>query len=127
MSIPEEYTRRIIGCAIEVHRILGPGLLEEIYERALEEELKAHGFSVCHQLEIPIIYKGKVLGHGLRLDLLVDNLVIIELKSVCEVLPVHYKQLLTYLRLTKIKLGFIINFNEEWLKDGIHRVINERD
>lgn len=127
MSIPEEYTRRIIGCAIEVHRVLGPGLLEEIYERALEEELKANGFSVCHQLEIPIIYKGKALGHGLRLDLLVDNLVIIELKSVCEVLPVHYKQLLTYLRLTKIKLGFIINFNEEWLKDGIHRVINERD
>lgn len=127
MLIPEEYTRRIIGCAIEVHRVLGPGLLEEIYERALEEELKANGFSVCHQLEIPIIYKGKALGHGLRLDLLVYNLVIIELKSVYEVLPVHYKQLLTYLRLTKIKLGFIINFNEEWLKDGIHRVINERD
>ena len=123
MSI-NDVTYSIRGAAFEVHNALGPGLLESIYERAMEYELKKRGHSVKSQVGIPVIYDGVNLDIGFRLDLLVDDLVIIELKSVEVVQQVHYKQLLTYLRLTNKKLGLLINFNAVSLKNSITRIIN---
>ena len=119
-----DVTYAIRGAAFDVHNALGPGLLESIYERAMEYELTKRGHNVRSQLGIPVIYDGVDLDIGFRLDLLVDDLVIVELKSVETVHPVHYKQLLTYLRLTNKKLGLLINFNAVSLKESITRIVN---
>ncbi|SNB46938.1 GxxExxY protein [Geobacter sp. DSM 9736] len=115
-------TERIIGCAIEVHKNLGPGLLESVYEKALCYELSAGGLRFENQVAIPVVYKGNVLGEH-RLDLLVEDLVIVELKAVDRFDPVFKAQLLSYLRLAQKQLGLLINFNNPVLKDGITRVI----
>ena len=120
----DEMTEQIIGAAIEVHRLLGPGLLESIYEEALCVELELRGIAFERQVEIDVYYKGRAIK-GQRIDLLVERTVIVEIKSVEAVGPVHRKQLLTYLRLTELRLGLLINFNVELIKHGIHRVINE--
>lgn len=109
---------KIIGCAMEVHNTLGPGLLEAAYEKALMHELHLNGLSAASQVSVEMSYKGVNLGEGLRLDLLVEDSIIVELK------PVHYKQLLTYLKLTNKRVGLLINFNVNDLRDGIKRVIN---
>ncbi|MBR5716400.1 MAG: GxxExxY protein [Bacteroidales bacterium] len=118
------YTYRILRCAYNVYDELGPGLLESIYEEALVHELQIQGFKVERQVPVPVIYKDKKLPTSLRLDLMVDNQVIIELKSVSEYRKLFEKQLYTYLRLTGCELGYVINFNEEDLRDGIHTVVN---
>ena len=114
-------TDQIIGSAIEVHRILGPGLLESVYEKALVFELQKRNLNIQSQLEIPIVYKGQSLGVH-RLDLLVENQVIVELKAVDRFDPVHQAQLLGYLRLANKPLGLLINFNVSILKNGIKRM-----
>ena len=116
---------KVIGCAMEVHNVLGPGLLESVYEKALVHELKEKGLLVQTQLEVEVNYKGMNRGEGLRLDLLVNDELIVELKSVDEFKPVHYKQLLTYLKLMNKRVGLLINFNTDNLKDGIKRVVND--
>lgn len=115
----------IIGCAIEVHReIGGPGLVEKIYEESMVEEMRLQGLSFERQLPVPIIYKGKLLSVPLRLDLKVNGLVLVDNKAVSEWNPLFEAQMLTYLRLTKLKLGLVINFGERYVRDGIHRVVN---
>lgn len=115
-------TERIIGCAIAVHRELGPGLLEAIYEEALSIELDEQGLVFRRQLAVPAVYKGRPLGEY-RLDLLVDDAVIVEVKSVDKLHPVFEAQLLTYLKVTGKKTGLLINFNTRLLKDGIKRLV----
>ena len=122
--LDSEYTHKLLGCAYAVHSALGPGLLESVYEAALIYELKSQGFEVQNQVPVKVKYNSIILDIDLRLDIIVDNRVILELKSVTELLPIHKKQLLTYMRLTNIKLGYVINFNEYSLKDGIERVVN---
>lgn len=115
----------IVTSAIEVHKTLGgPGLLEGVYEEALCWELQERGVLIERQLEVPIAYKGHTLAYPLRLDLLVDRRMIVEVKSVAQYNPIFETQLLTYLRLMDMKLGLVINFGEKMVKDGIHRVIN---
>ena len=120
----KEYTHKLLGCAYRVHTELGPGLLESVYEAALVYELELQGFEVRHQVPVKVNYRGMELDMDLRLDVIVDNSVILELKSVAEIQPVHQKQLLTYMRLTGVSLGYLINFNVEYLKDGIERLVN---
>ena len=114
----------VIGAAIEVHRILGTGLLESAYELALEQELAGRGLSVERQKPVPLEYKGVALGDGFRIDILVNRRLIVEVKAVERILPIHEAQLLTYLRLTETPLGLLINFNEKVLKAGVKRVAN---
>lgn len=123
--LDRDYTHKLLGCAYAVHSALGPGLLESIYEKALCYELQSQGFEVRNQVPVKVKYRDISLDMNLQLDIIVDNSVILELKSVAELLPVHKKQLLTYMRLTGIKLGYIINFNEYSLKDGIERIVND--
>ena len=115
---------KIIGVAIELHKKLGPGLLESAYESALAFDLKEAGLNVERQVPMPFIYKDVNLETGYKLDLIVENLVIVEIKSVEALVPVHFAQLLTYLKLSNLKLGLLINFNTKLLKEGIHRVVN---
>ena len=122
--IENKITERIIGMAIEVHRCLGPGLLESLYESALCIELEASGLPFQRQLLLPINYKGHLIGEY-RLDLLVDDLVVVELKSVARHDPVFEAQVLTYLRATKKRVGLLINFNSPVLRSGIKRLILE--
>ncbi len=117
-------TNEIIGAAIEVHRELGPGLMESIYEECLSIELTNRNISFEQQKIIPILYKQQVIQSNFRLDLLVENKVIAELKAVEYLLSVHEAQLLTYLKLTECKIGLLINFNVPVLKNGIKRMIN---
>lgn len=117
-------TRLIIGAAIEVHKVLGPGLLESTYEACLFYELNQKGLLVEKQKELPVIYKEVELEIGYRIDLIVENEIIIELKSVKEILPIHTAQLLSYLKLSNLNLGLLINFNEARLIDGVKRIIN---
>ena len=119
-----ELSNKIIGTAIKLHKQLGPGLLESAYENALAHDLKEIGFEVMQQMPMPFVYKEIKLDVGYRLDLLVEKKVIIEIKSIELLAPVHFAQLLTYLKLSKLKLGLLINFNTKLLKDGIHRVVN---
>ena len=114
---------KIIGCAIEVHKQLGPGLLESVYQTCLIEELKMRGLKVQSEMVIPILYKGKNLGGQLRLDLLVEDCVIVELKAVEKMNPVYEAQIMTYLRLSGKRLGYLMNFNVKHLKDGIKRFV----
>jgi GxxExxY protein len=117
-------SNKIIGIAIELHKRLGPGLLESAYENALAYDLKEISLEVKQQVSMPFVYKEIKLDIGYRLDLLIENKVIVEIKSVESLAPVHYAQLLTYLKLSNLKLGLLINFNTKLLKDGIHRVVN---
>lgn len=114
----------ILGKCIKIHKALGPGLFESVYEEVLSYELKKEGIKIQSQVIIPIIYDKLKMKNGFIADLIVDNKVIIEIKSIEKVLPVHKKQILTYLKLTGIKLGLLINFNENLLKDGITRIVN---
>ncbi len=113
-----------IGAAIEVHKNVGPGLLESTYENALAYDLKLMGSDVQQQVAMPFVYKEVKLDVGYRIDILVNKKVIIEVKSVEALAPVHYAQLLTYLRLSGVKLGLLINFNAKILKNNIHRIVN---
>ena len=115
---------QIRGAIFDVYNELGPGLLESVYEEAMVFELNKRGLSIQRQLEVPILYKGEELSTNLRLDLLVENAVIVELKSVSELQDVHYKHLLTYLKLTKKKLGILVNFNTDDIQYDIKRVAN---
>ena len=117
-------TYKIIRCAIEVHKILGPGLMESVYEVCLYEEMQHYGLTVERQKSLPVNYKGNSLHKEFFIDQLVDNEIILELKSVESILPVHEAQLLTYLKLSEKKLGLLINFNVPVLKEGIRRKIN---
>ncbi len=117
-------SRDIIAAAIEVHRELGPGLLESSYEECLCHELKTRSITYERQKSLPVSYKEIRLDCGYRLDVVVDNLVILEIKAVESMLPIHTAQLLTYLRLANLKLGLLINFNTPQLRQGIKRVVN---
>lgn len=124
MNSLNDLSYKIIGSAMEVYKTLGPGLLESAYEKALVHELNLAGIPVQSQVGVEMNYKGVNIGEGLRLDLLVDNQIIVELKSVEELKPVHHKQLLTYLRLMDKRLGLLINFNVTDIMQGIKRVVN---
>lgn len=119
----EEIFKKILDCCLRVHTELGPGLLESAYEVCLMYELNQEGLNVKQQVAVPIIYKGVELDVGYRIDLLVNNEIIVELKSVEKMKDIHLAQILTYLKLAECKLGLLVNFNEKHLKDGIKRVI----
>ncbi|NCC60084.1 MAG: GxxExxY protein [Verrucomicrobiae bacterium] len=116
---------KIIGAAIEVHRELGPGLFESTYERCLVHELKLQGIHAEAQKKQPIIYKGLEIDEGYRIDILVEGSVVLELKVVDQFNDIHMAQLLTYLKMSKCKLGFLLNFKVSMMKDGIKRVVNQ--
>jgi GxxExxY protein len=118
-------SHEIIGAAMEVHRVLGPGFLESAYEEALGVELHMRGVPFARQVPAPVLYKGQVVGEG-RLDMVVRNTVIVELKAVEALAPIHGVQLLSYLKATEYKLGLLINFNVPVLREGIKRIINTR-
>jgi GxxExxY protein len=117
-------TSEIISAAIEVHKTLGPGLLESAYEECLSHELGLRGINHKRQQELPIDYKGCKLDCGYRMDLLVEDQVVVELKAVDNLQPIHEAQLITYLKLTGVRVGLIINFNVSVLRDGIKRIVN---
>jgi len=125
MMTENEISYKIIGAAIEIHKILGPGLLESAYESALAYDLKKLGFNVSQQQAMPFIYKGVKQNVGYRIDLLVENKVIVEIKSLENLAPVHYSQTLTYLKLSGLKLALLINFNTTLLRDEVHRIVNK--
>ena len=124
MMSENDISGRIIGCALEVHKALGPGLLESAYRQCLYYELKNDGFSVEMEKPMPIIYKEIKFDHGYRMDLLVENKVVVEIKTIEDFTDVHTAQVLTYLRLGNYKLGLLINFHTSLLKNGIKRIIN---
>lgn len=120
-----EISNKIIGAAIEVHKIMGgPGLLEGVYHSCLCHELKLRGLSIERQLAVPIQYKGSIVKDPLYIDILVEGLVVVEVKAIEKLHSIHDVQLLTYLRLTGRKLGLLVNFGQEYVKDGIKRVVN---
>ena len=119
-----EITGAIVDASLKVHRALGPGLLESVYEEILFFELSKEGLNVQRQKTLPVIWKNKRINLGFRADLIVENKVILELKSVEKIANVHPKQLLTYLKVTNLKLGLLINFNEVLIKNGITRIVN---
>jgi len=120
-----ELARLIVNASYKIHTTLGPGLLESVYEAVLGYELEQSGLAVDRQVPIPIVYSGIKFDEGFRADLLVEGKVIVELKSVEKVAPVHKKQLLTYLRLSNKRLGLLINFGEALIKQGITRIVNQ--
>jgi GxxExxY protein len=120
----ESLGKKIVDCAYEVHRNIGPGLLESVYEICLVAELKNRGIKVENQVQLPVYYKGEKLNKTFIIDILVENTIVIELKSVEFLLPVHEIQTLTYMKLGNFKLGYVFNFNEAMLKDGIRRKVN---
>jgi GxxExxY protein len=117
-------TEKIIGCAIEVHRALGPGLLESAYEECTSYEILCSGLQIERQVSLPVVYKGVKLDCGYRMDLVVEKAVIVEFKTVEVLLPVHEAQLLSYLKLTGLSVGLLINFHVPVLKDGLKRIVN---
>jgi len=117
----ERVAEHIVDAAFRVHSALGPGLLESVYEICLVHELRKRGLNVCQQLALPVVYDGLRLDAGLRVDLLIEGCVVVELKMVDRILPVHQAQLLTYLKLTGHRVGLLINFNVPVIKDGIKR------
>ena len=124
-EVPQrEVTEKIIGAAIEVHRLMGPGLLESVYQQSMQVELALRGIEFEAQKAIPLVYKGEVMATPLRLDLLVEQAVVVEIKAVRVLEPIFSAQLLTYLRLTGLTSGLLLNFNEITLKQGIQRVSN---
>ena len=122
--IHNELSGAVIGAAIEVHRVLGPGLLESLYEEALVVELGLRSIKFARQVEVPVDYKGHSLKNPLRLDLMIGDLIVVEVKSVENILPVHEAQLLSYLRLTHKEPGLVINFNSATLSKSVRRIIN---
>lgn len=114
----------VVDAAIAVHRELGPGLLESVYEAVLADELSARGLEVARQVMVPIFYKGKQIDDGYRADIVVNDMVVLELKSIETIRDVHKKQLLTYLKLGDKKLGFLLNFGEAVMKNGVVRIVN---
>ncbi|OGU35324.1 MAG: GxxExxY protein [Ignavibacteria bacterium GWB2_35_6b] len=123
MLLYQELTEKIIGCAIEVHKVLGPGLLESAYEECLSYELMQNGFRIERQKAVPVIFKEVKLDCGYRIDILVENKVLLELKSVEALAPIHEAQILTYMKFAEIKIGLLINFNVTKLKNGIKRFV----
>ena len=121
----KQITGQIVDASVRIHQEVGPGLLESVYEVLLSHELRGRGLSVERQKPIPIEYRGIRFDEGYRLDLLVEETVIVEIKSIEELLPVHSKQLLTYLRLTNLPVGLLLNFNVNLMKDGIVRLANQ--
>jgi GxxExxY protein len=121
--IEEQLTEQIIGAAIEVHKYWGPGLYEDIYEKSLCHELTLRGVRFQNQVRLPLIYKGVRVGEDLKLDVIVGDKVVVELKVVTEFAPIHEAQLLTYMKLTKCRVGLLINFHVPVLKDGIKRFV----
>ena len=119
-----ELSRIIVDCCFKVHTTLGPGLLESVYEEVLAYELHKNNLSISRQQGIPVVYEQVKMELGFRADIIVESKVIIEIKSVENISPVHPKQLLTYLKLTGLKLGLLVNFNEALIKDGIQRIVN---
>ncbi len=119
----DELSKRVIGCAIDVHKNLGPGLLESTYEQCLAHELKCAKIPFRLQYPLPVNHNGVKIDCGYRVDLLVDNQVIVELKSVEKILPIYQAQLLTYMKLAGIKIGLIMNFNVRFMKNGIKRMV----
>ena len=119
----DELSRKVIGLSIEVHRELGPGLLENTYKQCLAYELSQAGINFQMEVELPVKYKNVLISCGYRIDLLIENNLIIELKSVDKIIPIHEAQLLTYMKLSDIKVGLLMNFNEIVLKDGIKRFV----
>ncbi|HEV3085147.1 MAG TPA: GxxExxY protein [Gemmataceae bacterium] len=116
-------TQEVIGAAIEVHRIMGPGLLESVYQRCLERELKLRGMSFISQARLPLLYRGEPLGDDMIMDFYLPSVLVVELKAVEKLMPIHDAQLLTYLRLSQTHVGLLINFNVPLLKDGIKRLV----
>lgn len=119
-----ELAKIIVDCCYKIHTSLGPGLLESVYEEVLCYELRKHELNYRRQLGLPVYYEEVKMDLGFRADIIVEDLVIIEIKSVEAVAPVHKKQLLTYLKITDLKLGLLINFNESLIKDGVKRIVN---
>jgi len=119
----DELSNRVIGCALEVHRRLGPGLLESAYEQCLAHELATAGIPFELQCPLPVQYKGIKIECGYRIDFLVDGAIVVELKSVDKVLPIHEAQLLTYMKLAGVPIGLLVNFNVKLLKSGIKRMV----
>jgi len=119
-----DITGVVVDCCVKIHKLLGPGLLESVYEEILSHDLKKKGMRCERQVGIPVLYDGLKIDLGFRADMIVEDLVIIELKSVETIIPVHKKQLLTYLKITGKKLGLLINFNEELIRNGITRIAN---
>ena len=123
MLIRQELTERVIGLAIDVHRDVGPGLLESVYERCLCYELGQAGIEFERQVAVPVIYKGMHLDEGFRADIVVDSTVILEIKAVAAILPAHEAQLQTYLRMSGTRIGLLLNFSAPRLKDGLRRFV----
>jgi len=121
----DKITQSIIGAAREVHKGLGPGLLESAYEACMIYELGVLGLKVESQKPLPLVYKRVRLDCGYRIDLLVEDKVIVEIKSVDQIMPIHHAQVISYLKLSDCKVGLLINFNEKLLKHGVHRIVNE--
>jgi GxxExxY protein len=119
-----EISKILVDCCFKVHTQLGPGLLESVYEEVMSYEIIKRGLNLERQKGIPVVYDNIKMELGFRADIIVENKVIIELKSIEAIAPVHSKQLLTYLKLTGIKLGLLVNFNEALIKDGIKRIVN---
>lgn len=119
-----EISYKVIGLALDIHKNIGPGLLESAYENAFVFELEKKGFNVRQQVPMPFVYKDVKLEVGYRIDIIVENKVLVEIKSVERLGPVHFAQTLTYLKLSGLKLGLLINFNTKILKSGIHRIVN---
>jgi GxxExxY protein len=119
-----ELSKIIVDCCFRIHTTLGPGLLESVYEEILAFELRKIDLHITRQQGIPVIYEGIKMDLGFRSDIIVENKVIIEIKSVEAIAPVHQKQLLTYLKITGLKLGLLVNFNDALIKNGIHRIVN---
>jgi GxxExxY protein len=117
--------REVVDAALKLHRHFGPGIYESVYEPVLIYELGRRNLTTRHQTPVPLVYDGITFDIGFKTDVVVNDLVILELKSVEKLEPVHFKQLLTYLRLTGLRLGLLINFGENLLKNGIHRVVND--
>ena len=120
-----EISYKIIGCALTIHKAIGPWLLESVYESALAYELSEIGLDVRTQVAVPFVYKEIKQDVAFRLDILVENKVIVEVKSITELAPIHFAQTLTYLKLADKKLGLLINFNTYQIKEGIHRIVNK--
>ena len=120
----DEITGVIIDAAMQIHKALGPGLLESVYEAIMARELERRGFHVVRQKRVSFEYNGMRFFEGFRIDLLVEECVVVELKSVEELAPVHYKQVLTYLRLINLRIGLLLNFGAGTLKEGLHRIVN---
>lgn len=117
--------KMVVQAAFETHSEFGPGLMEHVYECVLSHKLREMGLKIQTQLDMPVWYEGIKMDVGYRLDILVEDKLIVEIKSISQLAPVHFKQTLTYLRLSDKRLGLLINFNEKLLKDGIHRVVNQ--